>query len=95
MTNFEIRDRNGNWHLLESGLFYIGGRGHVLTYFVEGYDTCYEEHHIDAFLESGIVRELEEIDDLFFDTIEQDSNVPVTGAALLRTSQRQMPGVPA
>lgn len=52
----QIRDRNGRWHTLLQALYYIGGRGYVPTFSVEGYETCYDIEHVRRFVQEGTVR---------------------------------------
>ena len=62
MTKLQIRDRSGNWHDLESGLFYQGGKGYILTYWTEAGSSTYVEKHINRFLQEGTVRETPSFD---------------------------------
>jgi len=54
---YQIRDRHSNWHDLTLTVFYIGGRGNVLTYHIPGNDfVCIDADKIGHYIELGDVR---------------------------------------
>lgn len=58
MTKLQIRDRNNNWHTLIPSQGYVGGRGYVLFYDVEGHNASFEASKIDHLMQDGTVREI-------------------------------------
>lgn len=56
MTRYELRDRAGHWHPLHFGVFYVGGCGHVGTYYTADFQGAVDSDKLAEHVRRGDVR---------------------------------------
>ena len=57
-TPYAMRSRDGTWHRLHFGRFYVGGKGDTFTYYTADFSAAFDAELLSRYMAEGTVKEV-------------------------------------